>query len=64
VTDPEAAKIIDELICLLSFPGTEIADFSIVSDGLAYLMRTRREHPEHPVTVSIFREMAKRGMIS
>jgi len=65
MTDPRAAKIIDELLTLWHFgePRREFPDFNITSDALAYIMEARCEHGV-AVTVSIIEEMKKRGMVT
>lgn len=62
MTDPEAAKIIDDLICLFSFGSDTPGEPLAVQSGIAYLMQTRREHPELESKFKLWGEMAKRGL--
>lgn len=64
MTDPVAAKIIDELICLLSPPiRLENLDYSITDAAFQYLADYRNEHPGYPITLSIANELRRRKLI-
>lgn len=65
MTDLKAAKIIDELITLIGVNqwDRKIPDYNIIADGLAYIAETKRENPQHPVTVWLMFELRRRGLI-
>lgn len=52
MTDPIAARIIDDLIVLFSAV-LPAADFHCVDRGLDYIAQARRDHPGLPVTASL-----------
>lgn len=62
MTDPRAAQIIDKLICLQYYDAHPNEIQEAVSEGLAYLMETGRDHPAFEA--SVWRKMAAEGIVT
>jgi len=64
MTDPAAAEIIDRLVVRLVYPDEAPTDPEVYMEAIEYLMRTRRDHPDHQFSTRLWREMAARGLIT
>lgn len=53
MTDPIAARIIDDLIVMITALARNL-DYHPVQRGLDYIVQARRDHPRLPVTASLY----------
>ena len=58
MTELEASKIIDNLICQLTFPNTGdecIMSLSTVRKGIEVIRKCKKNNPKYPVTVALMK---------
>lgn len=63
MTDPVAAKLLDDVICLLWFPKllSEL-DFNTIEPALCYIATAHKEH-RIPITIAMADELRRRGLL-
>lgn len=59
--EEQAAKIIDGLLVLFSLYDE---DYNIIDDALHYIAETRKNNPNHPITVSLSDYMESKNLLT